>query len=78
MCPICSAELNDLAAHVPYAHHTKSHVLTDLVMFPDGRTRNKQQLLDEARKVGLDGGRVKNVVDGTTYHVDKLKKVYIT
>lgn len=78
VCPICSTELNDLAAHVPYAHHTKSHVLTDLRMFPDGRVRGRQQLLDEARKLGLPTDVVKNVADGKTYHIDDLKRAYIT
>lgn len=81
VCPICSAELNELASHVPYAHHTKSHVQSDLVMLPSGRTRGKQALLDEARKLGLEDGWVRDPLgeEGEEdVHIDALKKVYIT
>ena len=78
ICPICSAELNELAAHVPYAHHTKSHVQPDLVMLPSGRTRGKQTLLDEAKKAGLDPDLVIDTLSDELVHVDELKKVYIT
>jgi macrophage erythroblast attacher len=78
VCPICSVELNELAAHVPYAHHAKSHVQPDLVALPSGRTRSMQTLLEEAKKAGLDKGWVKDMVNDELVHVDELKKVYIT
>ncbi|KAF4123183.1 macrophage erythroblast attacher [Geosmithia morbida] len=78
ICPICSVELNDLAAHVPYAHHTKSHVLSDLVLLPSGRTRSRQLLIDEATKAGVAHGWVKDSANGSLVRLDELKKVYIT
>lgn len=78
VCPICSAELNELASHVPYAHHTKSHVQPDLILLPSGRVRSKQMLLDEAGKAGLEHGWVKDTAADGFVHVDDLKKVYIT
>lgn len=78
VCPICSAELNELASHVPYAHHTKSHVPPDLVLLPSDRARSKQALIDEATKAGLGHGWVKDPATNNLVHVDELKKVYIT
>lgn len=78
VCPICSAELNELASHVPYAHHTKSHVQPDLVLLPSGRARSRQLLLDEANKAGMEHGWVKDAATDEFVHVDELKKVYIT
>ncbi|KAM0334171.1 hypothetical protein ACHAQA_001191 [Verticillium albo-atrum] len=78
-CPICSTELNDLARNVPYAHHTKSHVDMDLLLLPNGNAFGKDRLEDFARKSGLEPDHdVKDLKTGATYHVDELKKVYIT
>lgn len=78
VCPICSIELNDLAKHVPYAHHTKSHVQPDLVMLPSGKARGKQALLDEGRKAGLGVNEVRDPSDGSIYDVTHLQRVFIT
>lgn len=78
LCPICSTELNDLARHVPYAHHTKSHVQPDLVMLPSRKTRSRQVLLDDAKKAGLEPDTVKDPLTQKSVHVDQLQKVYIT
>ncbi|KAM9875606.1 Protein FYV10 [Verticillium dahliae] len=78
-CPICSTELNDLARNVPYAHHTKSHVDTDLLLLPNGNAFGKDRLEDYARKSGLEPEvEVKDLKTGATYHAEELKKVYIT
>jgi macrophage erythroblast attacher len=78
LCPICSAELNDLAKFVPYAHHTKSHVQPDLVMLPSRKARSRQLLLDDASKAGLEPNMVRDPVTQELCSTDDLKKVYIT
>lgn len=78
MCPICSTELNELARHVPYAHHGQSHVEHDLLMLPSGRVYARKRLEEYARKAGLPNGKVKDLRTGDIVSVDDLKKVYIT
>lgn len=78
VCPICSLELNELARHVPYAHHSKSHVENDLMLLPNGRVYSKAQLDDHARKANFDPGWIKDLRTGDVYPINQLKKVYIT
>ncbi|KAK3375095.1 CTLH/CRA C-terminal to lish motif domain-containing protein [Podospora didyma] len=78
VCPICSTELNDLARHVPYAHHSKSHVEHDLLLLPNGRVYGKARLEEYADKAGLPKGQVKDLVTGESFSTDDLKKVFIT
>lgn len=78
LCPICSAELNDLAKFVPYAHHTKSHVQPDLVMLPSRKARSRILLLEDAKKAGLEPNMVRDPVTQDLCSTDDLKKVYIT
>lgn len=78
VCPICSTELNELARHVPYAHHSKSHVEHDLMLLPNGRVYGKARLEEYAVKTNLPQGLVKDLVTGDIYPRDKMKKVFIT
>jgi macrophage erythroblast attacher len=78
VCPICSTELNDLARNVPYAHHTKSHVESDLVLLPNGCVYGLQRLEEYSRKAGLDTGLVKDLRNGEVFEVERVKKVYIS
>jgi macrophage erythroblast attacher len=78
VCPICSTELNDLARNVPYAHHTKSHVESDLVLLPNGCVYGLQRLEEYSRKAGLDAGLVKDLRNGEVFEVEQVKKVYIS
>jgi macrophage erythroblast attacher len=78
ICPICSVELNDLARNVPYAHHTKSHVESDLVLLPNNYAYGLERLQEYSRKAGLGDDQVKDLRDGQVFSVDKLKKVYIS
>jgi macrophage erythroblast attacher len=78
VCPICSTELNDLARNVPYAHHTKSHVESDLVLLPNYYAYGLTRLLEYSRKAGLGPGQIKDLRNGEVYDVDTLKKVYIS
>ncbi len=78
VCPICSPELNALARHVPYAHHSKSHVEHDLMLLPNGRVYGRARLDDYSRKSGLAVGMVRDLRTGDVYSVDELKRVYIT
>ncbi|RKF82665.1 Protein FYV10 [Golovinomyces cichoracearum] len=78
VCPICSTELNSLAKDVPYAHHTKSHVASDLVMLPNGYVYRKQWLKDYSEKAGLPEGKFKNTSEGKIYNEWELKKLFIT
>lgn len=78
VCPVCSAELKDLAVKVPYAHHTKSIVEHDLVVLPNGRVYGRANLEQHAKKLGLPAHQVKDLQTGEVYDSDALKKVYIT
>jgi macrophage erythroblast attacher len=78
VCPICSTELNDLARNVPYAHHTKSHVESDLVLLPNGCVYGLQRLEEYSRKAGLNPGLVKDLRNGEVFEVELVKKVYIS
>jgi macrophage erythroblast attacher len=63
---------------VPYAHHTKSHVESDLVLLPNGCVYGRQRLEEYSRKAGLDDDIVKDLRSGENFPVDSLKKVYIS
>ncbi|KAK4165385.1 CTLH/CRA C-terminal to lish motif domain-containing protein [Cladorrhinum sp. PSN259] len=79
VCPICSTELNALARNVPYAHHSKSHLLVhDLVLLPNGRVYGRGRLDEYATKSGLPAGQIKDLVTGEVFSSDKLRKVFIT
>lgn len=78
ICPICSVELNDLARNVPYAHHTKSHVESDLVLLPNGNIYGLERLEEYSRKAGLDEGLVKDLRNADTFGIETVKKVYIS
>ncbi|KIN05936.1 hypothetical protein OIDMADRAFT_38343 [Oidiodendron maius Zn] len=78
VCPICSTELNSLARNVPYAHHTKSHVESDLVLLPNGCVYGRERLEEYSKRAGLDDNVVKDLRSGETFSIDDLKKVYIS
>jgi macrophage erythroblast attacher len=78
VCPICSTELNDLARNVPYAHHTKSHVESDLVLLPNGCVYGRLRLEEYSRKAGLAEGKLKDLRDGKVFDAGDVKKVYIS
>jgi macrophage erythroblast attacher len=78
ICPICSPEVNDLARNVPWAHHTSSHVESDLVLLPNRRVYGTGRLEEYSRKAGLAPGRVKDLRTGDVFDVEELKKVYIS
>ncbi|KPI42430.1 Protein FYV10 [Cyphellophora attinorum] len=56
LCPICSVELNDLAKHVPYAHHTVSKVDDNPIMLPNGRIYGRQRLEELQQKLLMASG----------------------
>jgi macrophage erythroblast attacher len=78
VCPICSTELNDLARNVPYAHHTSSHVESDLVLLPNRRVYGRQRLEEYSRKAGLAPGMIKDLRTGEVFSAEDVKKVYIS
>lgn len=78
VCPICSTELNSMAKDVPYAHHTKSHVASDLVLLPNGNVYRKQWLRDYSEKAGLPYGQYKDSSDGKIFMEGELKRLYIS
>ncbi|TVY51227.1 Protein FYV10 [Lachnellula cervina] len=78
ICPICSTELNDLARPLPYAHHTKSHVESDLKLLPNGCAYGKRKLEEYARKAGLDAGWYKDLRSGEVYRCEEATTVYIS
>jgi macrophage erythroblast attacher len=78
ICPICSTELNDLARNVPYAHHTSSHVESDLVLLPNKRVYGTERLEEYSRKSGLARGMIKDLRTGEVFSYENVKKVYIS
>lgn len=78
VCPICSTELNELARNVPYAHHTKSHVESDLVLLPNLQAYGRATLDEFSKKAGVPIGEVKDLRTGEIFGVETLKKVYIS
>ncbi|EWC45616.1 protein FYV10 [Drechslerella stenobrocha 248] len=78
LCPICSTELNDLAIHVPYGHHTTSWVEHDLVVLPNGRVYGTRRLEDLASKLGLAAGKVKDPVTAEEWDSEEVRKVFIS
>ncbi|PQE32069.1 negative regulation of gluconeogenesis protein [Rutstroemia sp. NJR-2017a WRK4] len=78
VCPICSTELNDLARNVPYAHHTKSHVESDLVLLPNQYVYGLERLVEHSRKAGLEDGCIKDLRTGEVFSREDCKKVYIS
>ncbi|ERT02033.1 hypothetical protein HMPREF1624_00329 [Sporothrix schenckii ATCC 58251] len=78
ICPICSIELNELARHVPYAHHSKSHVEHDLKLLPNGHAYGMERLLEYARKTGLPSDRIRDLRTNEIFHINDAKKVFIT
>ncbi|ROT40358.1 hypothetical protein SODALDRAFT_330073 [Sodiomyces alkalinus F11] len=78
-CPICSTELNELARSVPCAHHTKSHVDSDLLLLPNGNAFGLERLVAHAVKSGLQPTEyVRDLKTGEVYRASELKKVFIT
>ena len=63
---------------MPYAHHTKSHVESDLVSLPNGCVYGRQRLEEYSKRAGLDDDVVKDLRSGETFSIDDLKKVYIS
>jgi len=63
---------------VPYAHHTKSHVESDLVLLPNGCVYGRQRLEEYSKRAGLNDDVVKDLRSGETFSIDDLKKVYIS
>ncbi|KAK5130417.1 hypothetical protein LTR08_002115 [Meristemomyces frigidus] len=63
-CPICSTELNALARHVPYAHHTKSSIDDDPVVLPNGHIYGRERLRALNEKLGVEEGRVRDPSEG--------------
>lgn len=78
LCPICSTELNELATHVPYGHHTTSWVEHDLVVLPNGRVYGTKKLEDLAAKLALEPGKVKDPTTGEEWDASEVKKIFIS
>lgn len=78
ICPICSIELNELARHVPYAHHSKSHVEHDLKLLPNGHAYGMERLLEYARKTGMPSDQIRDLRTNEIFHIGDAKKVFIT
>ena len=78
VCPICSAELNELARHVPLAHQDKSHLEHDLLLLPNGRAYGRERLIDFAIMAGFPLDEVRDLVTGDVFSIHELKKVFIT
>ncbi|KAF2866580.1 protein FYV10 [Massariosphaeria phaeospora] len=80
ICPICSTELKELARNVPYAHHTKSIVESDLMMLPNGNVCGSDELRVFNEKVGTVAGWVRDPLGGRSGEAWKeaaVQKVYI-
>lgn len=80
VCPICSAELKELARNVPYALHTKSIVEDGPVVLPNGRVYGSERLRVFNEKIGTEKGWVRDPVGGLAgekWKESELRKVYI-
>jgi len=77
VCPICSTELHELARHVPYAHHSKSHVDGDPVVLPNNRVYGRERLMRFQEKMGTRKGLVRDLVEDVEYEEDLIRKVFI-
>lgn len=78
VCPICSTELNELARHVPFANHTKSHVEPDPVVLPNGRIYGRERLERLNEKLGTSSGLVKDPVDPSkVFEWSEVRRVFI-
>lgn len=80
VCPICSTELNALSKHLPFAHHSKSHVEHDPVVLPNGRVYGKERLqrLNEKLATRLEAvGLVRDPVEvGRCWSWEEVGKVF--
>jgi macrophage erythroblast attacher len=78
VCPICSTELNKLSKHLPFAHHSKSHVEHDPVVLPNGRIYGRERLERLNEKLGVGAGSVRDPMDvrGESWGWDEVGKVY--
>jgi macrophage erythroblast attacher len=63
---------------VPYAHHTKSHVESDLVLLPNGYVYGSTRLNEYSSKSGLEKGLLKDLRTGEVFEGEMVKKVYIS
>ncbi|PUU80514.1 CTLH/CRA C-terminal to lish motif domain-domain-containing protein [Tuber borchii] len=77
LCPICSTELNDLAKHVPYAHHVRSSVEPDPVVLPNGRIYGRERLEELASKLGLPEEKIRDPTTGEEWDRSTVRKVFI-
>lgn len=78
VCPICSTELNELARHVPFANHTKSHVEPDPVVLPNGRIYGRERLERLNEKLSTSQGKVKDPVDPSkVFNWSDVRRVFI-
>lgn len=78
VCPICSTELNELARHVPFANHTKSHVEPDPVVLPNGRIYGRERLERLNEKLGTPQGLVRDPVDPSkVFEWNEVRRVFI-
>jgi len=79
VCPICSTELNALSRHLPFGHHSKSHVEHDPVVLPNGRIYGRERLERLNEKLGTETGMVRDPVDiSKLYRWEDVVKVFIS
>jgi macrophage erythroblast attacher len=79
VCPICSTELNLLSRHLPFGHHSKSHMEHDPVVLPNGRIYGRERLERLNEKLGTEKGFVRDPVDITNvYPWSEVRKVFIS
>ena len=77
-CPICSKELNELARRLPYALHSKSWVVDDPVVLPNGRVHGRDKLLSDSINAGLLPGQVQDPATREVFSESELRKVFIS
>lgn len=79
VCPICSPELNEIARHVPYANHSKSHVEPDPVVLPNGRVYGRERLMKWNERFRTPSGWIRDPVEPTKmFKDDEIKRIFIT
>ena len=77
LCPICSHELNDLGAGVPFAHHVRSYVDPDPVHLPSGRIYGQDKLVQFCEKAGVPKGKVRDPTTGDEWDISVMRRAYV-
>lgn len=78
MCPVCSKELRKLAADLPFAMHSKSHLEPDPVVLPNNRIYGLTKLREYSKMVTGAEEQLMDPLTGETFDYEDYSVVYPT